>query len=587
LFLSNESSGEFMFEYSGNDKIGELAPSSDMNVNALLGKNSWTVRTITFGFPAKDEFSDPALRPVNVIPGDEHDSDAAALTAAMAGYVPMDEHIREVVRRAFAQIAEIVPLRFVEVTQSPGNADIRFGLSTELAAPFSSGMTRDELPATTQMDIWLSAGLPLSGIWPGSEFHNAVLHETGHALGLMHGHGDGSSPWAVLTPESDRQDQTLMTYTGQIALAEHPVLTTAMVFAPHGAGPRQLGLWLPQTLSPLDAAALWHMYGANYETRKDDTVYRLSPATGEIFASSRKSDGSFEEGTGLGAPQVSRPYAMIWDGGGRDHYDFSDWNARVVVDLRPGKTTTIHAAMSELDVRGMDLLGRIGNAPLHRGDRRALIEDCTGTVGDDRIHGNEADNHLRGNGGDDVLSGGTGNDLLDGGDGEDVLYGDAGDDHLLGGRGKDILFGGEGSDWLSGGDGHDKLFGGCGRDMLFGGEGNDQLLAGCGDDWLSGGPGRDTFTFGRNDRRCHRRGFHAGEPRGGPRCHRPGATRREKGRCRTSVGRRRRDRIGRRDIARRRRTAHAHGPAAGRALTGRLPVSRAAVILSCRSMVCR
>jgi serralysin len=481
-----------MFEYSRGGKIGELTPSGDRNVDAVLGIASWTARTITFGFPAKDEFSGSKLKQENVIPSE--DGDAVKPAAMTAGYVPMDEHIREVVRRAFAQIAEIVPLRFVEETQSPGNADLRFGLSTGLA-PFSFGMTHDEIPATTQVDVWLSPGLPLTGTWPGSRFHNTVLHEIGHTLGLAHGHGDGSSPWAGLTPDSDRQRHTLMTYTGQLALTEQPALTLEAILAPDGGRPRQFALWLPQTLAPLDAAALWHMYDANYETRKGDTIYRFSPTTGEIFASGSRNDWGVEEETGLGAPQAPRPYAMIWDGGGRDRYDFSDWNARVVVDLRPGETSTIHAEVSDLDLQGLDLLGRITNAPLHRGDPRALIEDCMGTVKDDRIHGNQADNHLSGGDGDDVLTGDAGNDLLEGGDGEDVLYGDAGDDHLLGGWGKDVLFGGPGSDWLAGGEGNDKLFGGCGRDMLFGGAGNDQLLAGCGDDWLSGGPGHDAFSL--------------------------------------------------------------------------------------------
>jgi Ca2+-binding RTX toxin-like protein len=52
-----------------------------------------------------------------------------------------------------------------------------------------------------------------------------------------------------------------------------------------------------------------------------------------------------------------------------------------------------------------------------------------------------------------------------------------------------------GNDTLRGGIGMDKLLGGSGNDKLFGYDGNDILYGGSGKDYLSGGQGADTFLF--------------------------------------------------------------------------------------------
>ncbi|WP_342642598.1 M10 family metallopeptidase [Rhodoligotrophos ferricapiens] len=443
-----------MFEFSKHAKIGGIRPSHQANINALLGDFRWTSSAITFSFPAENEFSRPGLLvPVNQIPQEDGEDEN------VGSYVPMPEEVREAIRHALRQVSDVARLQFSEVTQSPETADIRFALKSGMEDGYG-GLTSSYPWAPAPQDVVINSRLCEEGIKPGSMLYHIVLHEIGHALGLEHGHGD--SGYSVLTPDHDGPLFSLMTYNGD-----------------DETGVR------PQSFSQFDIAALQHLYGPNYGTRNTDTVYTFSPTTGQMFIN----------GVGQGAPAHPAPWLTIWDGGGRDRYDFSNMHEPVTVDLRPGKASFIAPARATQEPEGVHPRGVILNALLYNGDPRALIEDATGGAGDDRIHGNEAANHIRGRDGDDVLSGDAGDDKIEGDDGDDTLYGNDGDDELHGGEGKDQLFGGAGDDRLFGESGNDRLDGGTGENWLFGGDGNDVLIAGPGRHWLHGGSGRDTFTL--------------------------------------------------------------------------------------------
>uniref|UniRef100_UPI00195366F3 M10 family metallopeptidase C-terminal domain-containing protein n=1 Tax=Streptococcus pneumoniae TaxID=1313 RepID=UPI00195366F3 len=64
-----------------------------------------------------------------------------------------------------------------------------------------------------------------------------------------------------------------------------------------------------------DIAAIQAMYGANFATHAENTVYSFSPTTGEEFIN----------GVGQGEPGANRVFLTIWDGGGNDTYDFSNY----------------------------------------------------------------------------------------------------------------------------------------------------------------------------------------------------------------------------------------------------------------------
>ena len=74
-----------------------------------------------------------------------------------------------------------------------------------------------------------------------------------------------------------------------------------------------------------DIAALQEMYGANYTTNGGDTVYKWSATTGEMSIN----------GVGQGAPAGNKIFMTIWDGGGNDTYDFSNYATNLTVNLSP------------------------------------------------------------------------------------------------------------------------------------------------------------------------------------------------------------------------------------------------------------
>jgi serralysin len=228
----------------------------------------------------------------------------------------------------------------------------------------------------------------------------------------------------------------------------------------------------------------------------------------------------FINGVGQGAPGANRIFLTVWDGGGVDTYDFSNYTTNLDIDLRPGEwTTTSSAQLARLHWDGSEVaVGNIANALTFNGNPRSLIDNAKGGSGDDVVIGNSAanvlsglngndrlfgmsgDDRLYGHGGDDSISGGAGNNVLVGcagndalisGDGVDRLYGGDGDDVLRGGAGNDRLVGDAGNDRLDGDPGDDRLDGGDGNDVLVGGDGNDVLAGGAGDDRLYGGPGDD------------------------------------------------------------------------------------------------
>ena len=142
------------------------------------------------------------------------------------------------------------------------------------------------------------------------------------------------------------------------------------------------------------------MYGANYNTNSGNTVYKWNPATGQETIN----------GVAQTAPGGNTIFSTVWDGGGNDTYDFSNYTTNVTVNLQPGSWTTMSTAQLANLGAGHTAIGNIANAYLFNNNPASLIENAVGGTGSDLITGNIANNKLTGGAGADTLDGVSGTD---------------------------------------------------------------------------------------------------------------------------------------------------------------------------------
>lgn len=286
------------------------------------------------------------------------------------------------VRRALAAWSAVANIRFNEVADNASSAGVmRFGSDSAEAT------AHGYLPAATAEagDVWLG------GAWSDGSTHKAgskefasLLRSIGRALGLKNpGKYGGKDKGPFLSASKDTLQYTVMSKN------------------PHANGKFQ-------TVSKVN----------DIVSSNVDTVYPSRPALYDISAIQRmyRSNGGYNTRNTVYRFSNSNPFLKtIWDAGGNDIIDASNFKNKVRINLNDGSFSSLTIKPKLTDGVKADPQATYDGSNNLAIAWRTFIETAKGGSSGDLLIGNERRNRLMGNGGRDRLFGNRGRDVLTGG----------------------------------------------------------------------------------------------------------------------------------------------------------------------------
>ena len=349
-----EKSGKWYIDSLLNNSLGKPKKwVSDPDLTLEYSVNNSTV--ISYSFPGLG----------TTTPLYSYEDDRGEISA-----IPFSSAQADDIRQAFKEISKFVNITFVEIEEdgsSAGTIRLAMNTITDEAGNYREGIAATADPPSEEPrggDVFFNkqftSGNFSTGLVQNSETGvgdvTVLYHEIFHALGMEHPvdnketlfqESKNSREYTVMADEFSSENGADFNLNGN----NYKVASTPMVY---------------------DIAPLQYLYGANMSHNASDTTYSYKPDTPFIEA--------------------------IWDAGGTDTLDFSNFSKANTISLVDGEYSTIGF---DVDWSMTDNLGIAFDA---------IIEDAIGGSGDDTIKGNDSSNSIEGGPGTDVIDGGKGND---------------------------------------------------------------------------------------------------------------------------------------------------------------------------------
>lgn len=321
--------------------VGMIFPTANTAFAGLL--SFLKIGNLPSGYETVVSYSFPYINGEAIFSGLDGKGDYSRLNEHTKGFALNAEQMGAV-RNAFSLWSDVANITFEEVSESESEVGTIRLAWTDVS--YENALAWAYYPSVypTGSDIWFAHGAInhnkadiYTDSWDvGSSNFRTTLHEIGHALGLSH-------PWEGYRPMSETYDN--WNYT-------------VMSYSP-GAYSYRL---YPESPMISDIAAIQHMYGANMSHNAGDNIYTFDSET---------------------------PFLKtIWDAGGDDTIDISNFNNGSIINLNEGTISKIY-----LD-KGESILGIAYGVD---------IENVRGSAGDDRVIGSGNGNHFFGGDGIDTF----------------------------------------------------------------------------------------------------------------------------------------------------------------------------------------